>query len=94
MSDDLSLSATVHGKVQGVYFRAFVRQEARSLGLTGWVRNLPGGRSVEVHAEGPKHALVKLEQALRRGPGGARIEEVKASWAGATGEYTDFSIRH
>ncbi|MFW6151182.1 MAG: acylphosphatase, partial [Chloroflexota bacterium] len=46
------MSATVHGRVQGVFFRDFVRTTATKLGLSGYVRNLPTG-DVEVRAEGP-----------------------------------------
>jgi acylphosphatase len=65
----------VIGRVQGVGFRWFVREQARALQLAGWVRNLPSG-SVELYAEGPVTALDKLETALRAGPPGARVERV------------------
>ncbi len=51
MTDLASLYAVVYGYVQGVFFRAFVARQAKELGLTGFVRNLPGG-AVEVNAEG------------------------------------------
>lgn len=49
--------AIVHGRVQGVYFRAFVKDHAKELGLKGYVRNLSGGRAIEVWAEGEKTKL-------------------------------------
>jgi acylphosphatase len=65
----------VHGRVQGVGFRHFVTREARALGLAGSVRNRPDG-SVEVEAEGGPGALAELAAAVRRGPPGARVEQV------------------
>lgn len=55
------LELVVRGRVQGVYFRASTRDEARRLGLTGWVRNEPDG-SVRVLAEGPRAALEALQR--------------------------------
>ena len=65
----------VEGRVQGVGFRYFVRREARSLGLAGWVRNLPDGR-VEARAQGEPAALDRLEQALWSGPPHAQVRGV------------------
>ncbi|GAF85432.1 unnamed protein product, partial [marine sediment metagenome] len=53
MADSASLQATVYGRVQGVFFRAFVSRCARELGLTGYVGNLPDG-AVEIMAEGER----------------------------------------
>lgn len=66
----------VHGLVQGVGFRWFVRREARARGLTGWVRNLPDG-SVEVLVRGPGASITSLGNALARGPAGARVDRVE-----------------
>jgi len=70
------------GRVQGVGFRWFVREQARALELAGWVRNLPSG-NVELMAAGPQHALDKLEAAVRHGPPGARVEHVTRRSANA-----------
>ncbi|MFH0884232.1 MAG: acylphosphatase [Candidatus Micrarchaeota archaeon] len=80
------------GDVQGVFFRAGVQSEAKSLGLTGWVRNLPDG-SVEVMAEGAREPLERLMEWCSHGPAGASVSEIKCEWHGATGEFTDFRIR-
>jgi acylphosphatase len=68
----------VSGQVQGVGFRWFVARHARSLGLSGYARNLPDGR-VEVVASGPTEALTDLERLLRTGPAYARVEQVERS---------------
>jgi acylphosphatase len=65
----------VQGRVQGVGFRWFVREQARALGLAGWVRNLPSG-NVELVAAGEMEALHRLAAALRAGPPGARVDNV------------------
>lgn len=93
MAEMLSLSATVHGRVQGVYFRAFVEHNARRLGLTGYVRNLRGGTSVEVRAEGERDVLEDLLKLLHEGPSGARVERVDVEWS-AAGQFDDFQVRY
>jgi acylphosphatase len=67
----------VRGSVQGVGFRHHTKVRARELGLTGWVQNLADGR-VEVHAEGPEHAVRELEAWLAHGPPAARVLELEA----------------
>jgi acylphosphatase len=64
---DVRLTATVHGRVQGVGFRWWTRARALELGLVGSATNLPDGR-VEVVAEGPQEAVEALLAQLR-GPG-------------------------
>jgi acylphosphatase len=81
----------VAGRVQGVYFRASTRREARRLGLTGWVRNLPDGR-VEVMASGPKALLGELQRWLHQGPPAAVVSEVITDSA-FEGDWLDFEIR-
>ena len=65
----------VEGRVQGVGFRWWTRAKAVQLGLEGSVRNLRDG-AVEVHATGRRDLLERLNDLLRRGPPGARVEAV------------------
>jgi acylphosphatase len=88
-----SLQATVHGYVQGVFFRAFVSHWAEELGLSGYVRNLPTG-AVEVVAEGEKKQLEKLISHLKVGPPSAKVEKVVANWSEYSGNYSGFSVRY
>ena len=88
----VSLHAIVHGRVQGVFFRAFVRRHAANLGLTGYVRNLPDGSSVEVWAEGKREKLEKLLHHLHQGPTGAWVEKVEARWGEYSGDYPSFGV--
>ncbi len=69
------LHVIVHGRVQGVGFRWFVRTEARRLGLAGWVRNVSDG-TVELRAAGIAQFLAALEQAIQRGPDGADVTQI------------------
>jgi acylphosphatase len=77
--------AIVHGRVQGVFFRASAREEAERLGLGGWVRNLPDG-TVEVDAAGAEGALRDFAAWLDRGPRGARVDRVEATWNSRDGD--------
>ncbi len=74
------LTALVHGRVQGVGFRAFVRRQALDLELDGYVENLPDGR-VEVVAEGERSELEHLLVKLRTGPAHAEVETIDVTWA-------------
>ncbi|HEX7370568.1 MAG TPA: acylphosphatase [Rhodanobacteraceae bacterium] len=66
----------VTGKVQGVFFRASTRDEARRLGLVGSAKNLADG-SVEVIACGDAAAMAELERWLQHGPPSARVDGVR-----------------
>lgn len=92
MAELVSLQATVYGRVQGVFFRAFVARWARELGLTGYVRNLPGG-AVEVRVEGDRPQLEKLVGYLQAGPPAARVDRVVTGWSEHTGNYSGFNVR-
>lgn len=65
----------VTGHVQGVFFRAEAKEHADDLGLTGWVRNRENG-SVEIHVEGTSDAVDQLEAWCKKGPAGARVENI------------------
>jgi len=70
------LHVVVRGRVQGVGFRYFVQEAARTLDVAGWVRNAADG-SVEVEAEGSEDDLARLRTALGEGPRGARVQAVE-----------------
>ena len=77
MSDKRVVRMRISGRVQGVFFRVYTRDEARRLGLKGWVRNLPDGR-VEVLAQGDPDKVSALESWCRQGPPHARVQDVEA----------------
>ena len=81
-----SIHLEVHGRVQGVGFRWYIVEAARELGLSGWVKNRSDGK-VELAAAGSREALEKLNAAVRSGPRGARIEEVRVLPAAAPNDF-------
>ena len=83
----------VSGRVQGVFFRSFIRSKANLLHLTGWVRNTPDGR-VEAVFEGEKEDVEEAVKFCRQGPPGAFVENVNVKFEPASGKYSGFEIRH
>lgn len=81
----------VHGRVQGVFFRAEARDRACSLGVAGWVRNAPDG-SVEAVFEGAAERVETLVAWCRRGPAGAWVDNVEVEWEDPLGA-TEFVVR-
>jgi acylphosphatase len=82
----------VTGRVQGVYYRASMLQQAQRLGLTGWVMNCPDW-SVEAVAEGSKAKLEELIAWCHQGPEGARVSAVEANWQKPENNFIGFAIR-
>jgi acylphosphatase len=83
---------SVTGRVQGVFFRAWMRDQAIELGVTGWVRNCPDGR-VDSHIEGDQAAVEQMIERLHRGPRAARVENVQV-WNVELFDFDDFEVRH
>ena len=82
----------VSGRVQGVFFRASTQKKAGSLGLTGWVRNLPDGR-VEVRAAGSRARLVALVDWCKGGPPEAIVAGTEVQWGSGDLGTSSFEIR-
>ena len=79
----------IAGRVQGVGFRLYMQREARSHGITGWVRNRLDG-TVEAVVQGVPEAVDAMIEHARRGPPGAAVSELKVSEA--IGDYPDFAM--
>jgi acylphosphatase len=88
------LTATVYGKVQGVYYRAFTSRVAKSLGLRGYARNLPRMNAVEIHAEGDREKLEELIRQLEIGPPESLVEKIDVNWSEFTGQFSNFEVRY
>lgn len=65
----------IHGRVQGVGFRAWTRRTADGLGLDGWVRNLPDG-TVEAVLAGEEDAVSRMVDTCRKGPVFSRVSRI------------------
>ena len=83
----------IRGRVQGVFYRASTRDEARRLGLAGWVRNLPDG-TVEAAVEGPSDVVERLVEWCRGGPPHARVDGVEVFEEEPEGEAPPFRVRY
>ena len=81
----------VTGRVQGVFYRAWTRDEAKRGGVNGWVRNCPDG-SVEAHLEGDEAAINWLVDLIGDGPPSARVAKVSVRDAEVEGVKT-FEVR-
>ena len=68
----------IHGRVQGVFYRGWTVQTARSLGLTGWVRNRRDG-TVEAMAQGDEEAVGRFIERAHEGPASAHVVRIEVS---------------
>ncbi|MEW5850124.1 MAG: acylphosphatase [Myxococcota bacterium] len=82
----------IHGRVQGVGYRANTERAARKLGLTGWVRNRVDG-AVEAHAQGDEQQVAALVSWCHRGPPSARVDNVQVTDVQVDPSFTDFLVR-
>jgi len=87
-----NLTIIISGKVQGVFFRTGVQNEAKKLGLTGYAANLENG-AVEVVAEGEKEKLEELLMWCWHGPKGAMVADLEFSWGETTEGFDEFEVK-
>ncbi len=83
----------VSGNVQGIFFRAFVKDRANALGLTGYVKNTVD-KKVETIVEGHELKINKLIEACQEGPVGAKIDKVETKTLPYTGEFKEFRVKY
>ena len=76
----MAIHLIIKGRVQGVYYRASAKQAADKLGITGWVKNTPGG-DVEALAQGTDEAIDQFIDWCKQGPERAIVKEVVVSKA-------------
>ena len=80
------------GDVQGVSFRYYAKQKANSLGVKGWVKNLPSGE-VEAVFEGNDDEIKQMIEWCKKGPWLAKVNNVKVEFSDYRGEFEGFEIR-
>ncbi len=85
--------AIVSGRVQGVGYRFFVRDQANKLCLKGYVRNLFNGE-VEVLVQGRRQDMEQLLKLMQKGPEMAWIQDIEVNWRPPTEYYDSFSIAY
>ena len=91
-SPDVARHLRITGRVQGVSYRAWTQDRARTLGLSGWVRNESDG-SVTALVQGPEEAIAALIRAAQDGPTAARVSAVNSTDAAPDDTLTGFGIR-
>ncbi len=84
---------TVKGRVQGVWFRAFTREKARALKISGWVKNQRDG-TVYAEATGDRPDLDQLIQYLYQGPESSHVEDIEVVWGTTDQRYSGFEVRY
>jgi acylphosphatase len=84
-----TLHLLIHGRVQGVFYRQSMLEEAELLGVAGWVRNRPD-RTVEAVVQGEAGAVDDIVRWAQRGPAMASVDKVDI--APGTGNYSGFEI--
>jgi acylphosphatase len=89
--DKLRARVTIEGRVQGVFFRASTREEARKLGVNGWVRNLPNG-DVAALFEGDKDVVTQMLAWCYKGPPYAVVHKVNVSYEPFLGDQDGFRV--
>lgn len=82
----------ITGRVQGVGFRHFTRQQAKEIGIKGWVRNMPDG-SVETLLSGDEDQIEEMKRRLRKGPISSKVERIdEVQFEGVDSEFVDFKV--
>ena len=81
----------VRGRVQGVFFRGSLKQQADMRGIAGWVRNRADG-SVEALLQGPRDSVSTVAAWTRVGPRGARVDSAEVDWSDAGEPLESFEV--
>ena len=86
------IHAVVHGRVQGVFFRETTRQQADTLGLSGWVRNLADG-TVETEFQGEEDIVACMLDWLGQGPSLSKVSRVENEDKNPVFDESEFVIK-
>jgi len=83
----------ISGKVQGVFYRASTRDKALRIGVTGWVKNIPGG-NVEAVFQGEKNKVMQMIEWCKKGPAYSKVDDVSVTWEELKEEFETFEVRY
>jgi acylphosphatase len=89
---EIARHLSITGRVQGVFFRAWAREQADQLDIRGWIRNRPDGH-VEAHVEGEQAGVEEMIDRLRDGPPAAEVDDVR-TWDADVCDFDGFEVRH
>ncbi len=81
----------VIGKVQGVWFRDYLKRKAISLKLNGWVKNNPDG-SVSAAVEGEEEIINQLIDKIKIGSQLSKVEDVQVNWQTFENKFNSFKV--
>ena len=87
----LRAKLVITGLVQGVGFRSYTRNNAKSLGLKGFVRNRKDGK-LEVVIEGYEKQIDDLLDLMHKGPFHSQVENIEVIWEDPTNSFKDFTV--
>ena len=93
MTDINQVHAVIKGRVQGVCFRACTREAARKMGITGWVKNLPGG-DVEALFQGENSRIREMIAWCHQGSPASVVDEVQVRKTDPGPSHKTFDIRY
>jgi acylphosphatase len=87
-----SYHCVVAGKVQGIFFRSWVNDQAVSLNLNGWVRNIDGDK-IEILLQGTETDIDEMKKRLLVGPPLSQVKDLKCDWIDYDTVHDSFEIR-
>ena len=83
----------IKGDIQGVFYRAFIKERAEELKLTGYTKNLDRDK-IEIIVEGHEAKIKNFLEVIKQGPVNAEVEEFKTTRQKFTGEFSKFSVKY
>jgi len=94
MAENVRAHVIIHGKVQGVFFRAETQRAAEHIGgLAGWVKNRPEG-TVEAVFEGDKKLVNQIIEWCHKGSPHSHVDKVDVEWESLMNEFSSFDVRY
>ena len=93
MENKVRAHVIISGRVQGVCYRMETQRAAKSIGVSGWVKNRFDG-TVEAVFEGDKKQVDQIIKWCRKGPSLSVVSNLEIDWGSFSGEFRDFDITY